>query len=402
MAFVFVLFLLLAGTHAENLDLEEKVAMVFSEMAYQARNDVHLPLVAARNYLQFARHVTVELMGEQRRMPSRGGYTYKYVRMLKNLQWLLKHSIVIGATRDCVAVSSLFAYQKEGKLHYRQGLIFGNISPKNWFLKEGRKLICQLGFRGTAERRDLAVNMELATDAGKIERLDEAVHFVRETSRFWKLLLRSNDKGDFGNDRMVFVGHSLGGFIAEGVLSHFPGARSYVFQPGAPLVGNGYPSAFKKLTDNPRIPRNLPVRYVRKGDPVTLGLKNLGPGKKVARSYDDSEKLYYSMFRKMSKRHSLDAYTPWKGHVGQKARVSLEKKLEKMKARLDRESRKKLSLLSEESRLEAENALREQKFQMKSWDIQLEYDTNTKLFLKSWSLQRKQLQRLKKRRMHFQ
>ncbi len=85
-----------------------------------------------------------------------------------------------------------------------------------------------VGFRGTATSRDLIPDAQLALNAKKIGRLEEAKEFVNELRK---------QHPEVAQKDMDFYGHSLGGFIAEGVRSFHPGARAIVMSPGTPRVG---------------------------------------------------------------------------------------------------------------------------------------------------------------------
>jgi hypothetical protein len=82
------------------------------------------------------------------------------------------------------------------------------------------------GFRGTAKLRDLIPDFQLAVNSKKVGRVEEAKKFVADVVAREKLQ----------NQDLKFVGHSLGGFIAEGVRNGYVGSRATTFSSGAPLA----------------------------------------------------------------------------------------------------------------------------------------------------------------------
>lgn len=118
--------------------------------------------------------------------------------------------------------------------------------------KDGSKRL-RFAFRGTAELRDLVPDAQLALNAKNIPRLNEARAFVAK--------VRAKHP-ELTNQQLDFNGHSLGGFIAEGVGNDYPGARTATIEAGAPVLrrGSDTPRAF-----HPRDPNApLPTRYIRK------------------------------------------------------------------------------------------------------------------------------------------
>jgi len=130
------------------------------------------------------------------------------------------------------------------------------------------------GYRGTAVASDIWVDAQLALNVKNIERLDEARIWTRKVvKRMAGKVSASGYKG------FRFFGHSLGGWVAEGVGNDYPGSLTATIEAGAPVFswGSAYARAF-----NPRQPgARPPVRYVRLEDPVPLGEKHLGPGATV-------------------------------------------------------------------------------------------------------------------------
>merc|ERR1711991_676361 len=92
--------------------------------------------------------------------------------------------------------------------------------------------ITSFGFRGTAISADFLVDIELARNADQIDRLDEARAFVRGA------LGGHVSRGIVKNQYLQFFGHSLGGFIAEGVGLDYAGARIGTIQSGAPVTSD--------------------------------------------------------------------------------------------------------------------------------------------------------------------
>jgi hypothetical protein len=80
------------------------------------------------------------------------------------------------------------------------------------------------GFRGTAKVRDLVPDMQLAFNKKSIRRLDEAKAFVDKVMK----------AGRFKPTQVTSYGHSLGGFIAEGVRNSFTGSRAVTMNAGVP------------------------------------------------------------------------------------------------------------------------------------------------------------------------
>jgi hypothetical protein len=125
-----------------------------------------------------------------------------------------------------------------------------------------------------AKRSDLILVAELAMNKKRIKRLEEAREFVA------KALLYSRNNGKrWKNEELRFYGHSLGGFVAESLIYEYPGSRSATMATGAPLVNRDskWPRAYRVPSPLPKNFR-LPIRFMMRGDPVSKGYKNLGPG----------------------------------------------------------------------------------------------------------------------------
>lgn len=127
------------------------------------------------------------------------------------------------------------------------------------------------GYRGTAVASDIPVDAQLALNMKRIERLEEARRVTRDIR---------NKNPEIPNERIEFHGHSLGGWVAEGVGNDYPGSRTATIEPGAPIV-NLFNSPTARAYPKRQPGANDPVRFVRMEDPVPLGQKNLGPAEVV-------------------------------------------------------------------------------------------------------------------------
>merc|ERR1712137_429301 len=117
------------------------------------------------------------------------------------------------------------------------------------------------GFRGTAKLRDLVPDAQLAFNKQKIQRLEEAKQFVRSVMRG-------------RNGKFVAYGHSLGGFLAEGVSSSFAGARSVTMNAGVPRF-NYRSGVIKSYGDSTRHVGSA-IRFMVKGDLVSANGVKMG------------------------------------------------------------------------------------------------------------------------------
>jgi hypothetical protein len=148
-----------------------------------------------------------------------------------------------------------------------------------------KKLV--FGFRGTAAFADLVPDALLALNAGSVQRLEQAKTFVAQERQ---------RNPDVKQKDMDFMGHSLGGFIAEGVRSFYPGSRAIVVSPGTVRLGNADgvnafqrydPAAEAKALGSMAWLADRIVRIRHQGDPVA-GVENNGPSRNlvVARRAD--------------------------------------------------------------------------------------------------------------------
>ncbi len=146
----------------------------------------------------------------------------------------LSDSTVVDATRDFIAV------------------------------KRGHELY--FGMRGTAGLRDLIPDAQLAMNAKNIPRLNEAREFVKK--------VRAANP-DVDARSVVLSGHSLGGFLAEGVQNDIAGARAITFESASPMLRRKSEQA---RAFNKRQGKFMPAtRFVRNGDLIPAGAKNLNP-----------------------------------------------------------------------------------------------------------------------------
>jgi hypothetical protein len=153
-----------------------------------------------------------------------------------------------------------------------------------------------------AKRSDLILVAELAMNKKRIKRLEEAREFVA------KALVYSRNNGKrWKNEELRFYGHSLGGFVAESLIYEYPGSRSATMATGAPLMrrGSKRPRAYRVPSP---LPANfkLPIRFMIRGDPVSKGYKNLGPGINMMEGARKSLSLWESL--NGFKQHSLLNY----------------------------------------------------------------------------------------------
>lgn len=124
------------------------------------------------------------------------------------------------------------------------------------------------GMRGTSGLRDVIPDARLLFNMKTNRRLDESRQFVHETLQANPFVTSTN--------QIHFAGHSLGGWVAEGVSRDYPGSYVITFQTAAPLFGDDV-NAFPPVQPGAR----LPNRFVRGGDVVPLGVDNMGPGNNI-------------------------------------------------------------------------------------------------------------------------
>jgi hypothetical protein len=91
-------------------------------------------------------------------------------------------------------------------------------------MKSGDKQVL-FAFRGTAQLRDLVPDAQILFNAKKMKRLDEAEAFAKSVMKGMKGVKPQN---------IQFFGHSLGGFIAEGVRNLFVGSKALTIHAGVP------------------------------------------------------------------------------------------------------------------------------------------------------------------------
>ncbi len=131
-------------------------------------------------------------------------------------------------------------------------------------IRKGKELY--FGMRGTSGLRDLVTDAQLAMNAKNIPRLNQAREFVKK--------VRAANP-DIAASGVVLTGHSLGGFLAEGVQNDIAGARAITFQSASPLLGR---KSSEARAFNKRNGKFYPAtRFVREGDLVPAGAKKLNP-----------------------------------------------------------------------------------------------------------------------------
>jgi hypothetical protein len=168
------------------------------------------------------------------------------------------------------------------------------------------------------EKRDLKTDFELALNKELIPRLDEARAFTKKALQIYKKVY----KFDLDIDQnLVFFGHSLGGFLAEGVFRDYPGSRCFTVQPGAPVIKRGNCRRACAFQQKPG--GYGPIRFVRKGDVVSRGVRLLGYGWNIARRFIELPKEEESLLtipfldsvkhkiKSILHQHSLLHYAKW-------------------------------------------------------------------------------------------
>ncbi len=153
-------------------------------------------------------------------------------------------------------------------------------------------LIFVSSYRGTARLRDLVPDAQLAFNSRRVKRLDEARAFAARVRA---------KVPDIPASQIHISGHSLGGFIAEGVGNDIAGSRTISVEPGAPVFGNmKRPAAFNAPAAG-AVPH---TRLVRTGDPITMGDHNLNRGEVQVTEPRVSKMEPIS-------NHLMKAYLPW-------------------------------------------------------------------------------------------
>jgi len=134
--------------------------------------------------------------------------------------------------------------------------------------------VLEIAFRGTQITRrtaasDVVQDARIAVNADRVERLDQALAFVRQVITAFPSIARHRGRG------MILTGHSLGGFIAEGVGSHYPQAQVVTVNAFSPFLttGNHRPAAFAPRKSSRQY--RPPIRFVTKGDIVSMRTSNL-------------------------------------------------------------------------------------------------------------------------------
>ena len=112
----------------------------------------------------------------------------------------------------------------EQNIAFLEGLKVKNATRDAVALESDGKPI--FGFRGTKQARDLIPDLQLALNMKRVGRLEEAKKFVAQVQK----------ENNYADGDMIMTGHSLGGFIAEGVRNQHVGAKAATMSSGAPLA----------------------------------------------------------------------------------------------------------------------------------------------------------------------
>ncbi len=246
-------------------------ALLISKLAYSPSElRKYPPLEAAKQGLLLSQSRTKRVMVRSHSLPAAD------VAEATRMHTIGSQLQVLAATLDCVA------YVRTNPASRQRTLI--------------------IGFRGTGMFRDLVPDAQLAFNAAKIRRLDEARAFTRQVRTMVP---------DIPESRLHLYGHSLGGFIAEGVGNDLPQARTISIEPGAPVFGN---MARPRSFNAPAPGAQRHTRLVRPGDPVTMGDRNLNSGE---------EQITEPRVQSMDplRNHFLSAYMPWLAGPDLKRRI---------------------------------------------------------------------------------
>ena len=162
---------------------------------------------------------------------------------------------------------------------------------RNPSTKNGKENL-RIAFRGTHIAPDFWTDYQLARNAPSIARLDQARKFTNAVKK---------ELPHISAARTQFNGHSLGGFVAEGVANDHPGSQALSFEPGAPVIRNGQSkaNAFGPLKQNAK----LPIRIRREGSPISAAANELNPRGITINSPQIS--------RNPVTNHELDGAMPW-------------------------------------------------------------------------------------------
>lgn len=178
----------------KNTELEIGQSKMVSDLAYSAgegRTDAEAARSVEKKRAEYVREFSEGIAkGEKGNVAANG---LQLDMMRRNLDYL-QGMKVVDANRDAVAIKGA----------------------------DGRTTF---GFRGTAQLRDLIPDAQLAFNSGKVGRLEEAKKFVDTVAK----------REHLQNKDLKFVGHSLGGFIAEGVRNQYVGSQATTFSSGAPM-----------------------------------------------------------------------------------------------------------------------------------------------------------------------
>jgi hypothetical protein len=192
-------------------------ALMVSDLAYAAGEVKHDHEAKQAVLAEIKRSIRVmEGWNKDKRLVNFDNGVTLSIQFLKDLK-------VVTATRDCVCV----------------------------YLKRPEEFNVYFGFRGTSALRDVVPDAQLAANDKRVPRLDEAIRYAKSTLQVLRAIHPQIRRHDVFFGKMTYflffvfcfrakfdtvVGHSLGGWIAEGVRNEFVGSRAIVLQPGAPVA----------------------------------------------------------------------------------------------------------------------------------------------------------------------
>ncbi len=178
----------------KNTELEIGQSKMISDLAYsagQGKTDTEAANSVEKKRADYIREFAAAVAKGETGNVAANGLQLDMLR--RNLEYL-QGMKVVDANRDAVAIKGA----------------------------DGRTTF---GFRGTAQLRDLIPDAQLAFNSDKVGRLEEAKKFVDSVTKRERMQ----------NKDLRFVGHSLGGFIAEGVRNQYVGSQATTFASGAPM-----------------------------------------------------------------------------------------------------------------------------------------------------------------------
>jgi hypothetical protein len=198
----------------------------------------------------------------------------------------VKQAVVSRSVED--SMSSESAHRVRQTINFMRDFHVLKATRDCWVFAKGDRLI--FGFRGTSFKvmGDLATDAQIVANKKRIKRVEEAKAFVKGVLYVEK----------FRGFHLTFVGHSLGGFVAEAVASMYSHTNRrgrivcITLQTAAPLIPSGRkdgrPSAFGYFNSG-----ESTFRVVRKGDPIPVGIKVKKKEKKKRKKSENSFLLEY-------------------------------------------------------------------------------------------------------------